>query len=86
MKRRQKAGFLGSISSKITLTKEKEKRKKRERGGRKEEREKSNGRTPIFYNRYVGDSFWPAKNCWTEKVHLAVTFSKIQLVVETRVS
>ena len=47
MKRRQKAGFLGPINSKITLTKEKERRKR-----------KSNGRTLSFYNRYLGDRFF----------------------------
>ena len=28
---------------------------------------------------YFGDSFWPKKSCWSEKVHLALTFSKIRL-------
>ena len=56
------------------------KEKKKERGGRKEEkRKKRNGRTLGFYNGYFGDSFWPKKGCGTEKVHLAVTFSKIRL-------
>ena len=35
----------------------------------------------FFYNRYFGDSVWPKKSCWTQKVHLAVTFSKILLDV-----
>ena len=46
----QKAGFLGPISSKMTVTKEKGKEKKRERGeGKEEKREKkSNGFTLSF--------------------------------------
>ena len=28
---------------------------------------------------YIGNSFWRTKNCLTEEVYLAVTFSKIQL-------
>ena len=30
------------------------------------------------------ESFWPEKNCWTQKVHLAVTFSKFRLDVRCR--
>ena len=40
---------------------------------RKREEEKSNGCTLNFYNGYE------KKNCWTRKVHLVVTFSKIRL-------
>ena len=56
------------------------KEKKKERGGRKEEKRKKE-MVPllVFYNGYFGDSFWPKKGYWTEKVHLAVTFSKIRL-------
>ena len=28
---------------------------------------------------FTGDSCWPKKHCWTQKVHLTVTFSKIRL-------
>ena len=71
----QKAGFLDPISSKITLTNKKERRKRMS----EEEKEKSNGFTLSFYDGYFGDSFWPEKNCWTQKVHLVITFSKIRL-------
>ena len=40
MKKREKAGFLSPTTSKFALTKE-----KKERGGRKEEKKKSNGCT-----------------------------------------
>ena len=71
----QKAGFLDPISSKITLTNKKERRKRMS----EQEKEKSNGFTLSFYDGYFGDSFWPEKNCWTQKVHLVITFSKIRL-------
>ena len=72
MKRRQKAGFLGPISSNHTKEgKEKEKRKSEEEG--RSRREKSNDCTLSSYNGYF------AENCWTERVHLAVKFSKLRL-------
>ena len=79
MKRRQKAGFLCAISSRITLTKEKERRKRKSEQEERKRREKRSGCTLGFYNGYFGNSFWPKKGCGTEKVHLAVTFSKIRL-------
>ena len=60
-KRRQKAGFLGVISSKITLTKEKERRTRKSEEEERRRREKSSGCTQSFYNGYFGDSFWPKK-------------------------
>ena len=60
MKRRQKAGFLSPINSKITLTKEKE-RRKRKSEEKERRRKKSNGRTLSFHNSYLGDCFWPEK-------------------------
>ena len=83
----QKCRLFGpDMGSKITLTKEKERRKRKsEEKDRKEgEEEKSNGGTLSFYIGYFGDSFWPEKNCWTQKVHLAVTFSKIRLEIRYR--
>ena len=79
MKRRQKAGFLCAISSRITVTKEKERRKRKSEEEERKRREKRSGCTLGFYNGYFGNSFWPKKGCGTEKVHLAVTFSKIRL-------
>ena len=62
MKRRQKAGFLSPISSKITLTKERKRKGEKERARRRKgEEKKSNGRTLSFYNSYLGDCFWPEK-------------------------
>ena len=61
MKRRQKRGFLGAISTKITLTNEKERSKrKREKEG---EEKKSNGCSLTFYNGYKFGCW----NCWTQK-------------------
>ena len=54
---------------------EKGKEKKKERG----EEKKNNGCTISFYNSYFGDGFWPKENCWTQKVHLAITLSKIRI-------
>ena len=47
--------FLGSISSKSTLTKEKERRKRKNKEEERWRREKSNGCTLSFYNGYFGD-------------------------------
>ena len=82
VKRRQKAGFLSPISSKITVTKEKEEKEKERATGRsRRRREKSNGCTLRFYNSYFG-VFCPKKQvkkeCLTQKVHLAIKFSKIR--------
>ena len=49
-----KAGFLGPISSKVTVTKEKERRKRKSEEEERRGREKSNGCTPGFYNGYFG--------------------------------
>jgi len=57
MKRRQKAGFLGPISSKITLTKEKERRKRNSEEKERRRRKKCNGCSLSFYNGYFGDNF-----------------------------
>ena len=67
----QKAGFLGLISSKITLTKEKESRKRKNEEKERRRKEKSNGCIFSFYNGYFGET--TKKNYWTQKVHLAVT-------------
>ena len=69
VKRRQKVGFLSPRSSKITVKKEKERRKKRARRRKGGEEKKKQCCTLSFYNSY----------CWTQKVHLAITFSKIRL-------
>ena len=75
MKRRQtEAGFLSPRSSKITVGEGKGKGKKKERGERKEEkRKKAMVALSVFIMSYFGD----VENCWTQKVHLAITFSKI---------
>ena len=48
MKKREKAGFLSPTTSKFALTKE-----KKERGGRKEEKKKSNGCTLVGRKRTI---------------------------------
>ena len=62
--------ILSPISSKITVTKEEERRKRNNEEKERRRREKSGGCTLSFHNGYFGDSLW------TQKVHLAVTFSK----------
>ena len=73
---------MGSISFKITLTKEKERRKRNSEEEERRRREKNNDCTIRFYNGYFGEvfrGFWPKKKIvGRQKVHLAVTFSKIQ--------
>ena len=72
--------FLGLISPQITLTKKRKGEKERTKRKKRRRREKGNGNTLSFHNGgYFADSFWPKKDCWTQKVHLAVTFSKIRL-------
>ena len=79
MKRLQKAGFLSPRSFQITVTKENERGKKESARRRKEgEEKKSNGYTLSFYNSYFGE-FLAEINCWTQKVHFEITFSKIRL-------
>ena len=71
---------MGPISSELTLTKEKERRKRKSEEEERRRREKSNGCTLTFYHGYFGEK----KNCWTEKVHLAATFSKIRLDIREK--
>ena len=77
VERRQKAGFLSPRSSKIMATKAKERRRRKSERKERRRRKKSKGCTPSFYNSYFGDRFWSKTHCWTQKVHLAITFSKI---------
>ena len=78
VKRRQKAGFLGPISSKITLTKKEERRKRKsEEEERRRSKRKSNCCTFSFYNSYF--RVFGRENCSTQKVHLLVPFSKLRL-------
>ena len=72
VKRRQKTGFLGWISSKITLAKEKRKEKK------KKKRKKTVFALLVFITAALAKKK-NIKNCRSEKVHLAVTFSKIRI-------
>ena len=75
---RQKTGFLCAISSRITLTKEKEGEKERAR--RKKGREEKNGLMVALLVFIMATlKIWPKKKLLDEKVHLAVTFSKIRL-------
>ena len=70
-----KGRFFGPDKLQNHTNEQKGKEKKKERVGE----EKSNGFTLSFYDGYFGDSFWPQKNCWTQKVHLVITFLKIRL-------
>ena len=75
VKRRQKAEAFWDRQLQNHTNEGKGKQKKKERGGRKEEKRKSN----FFYNGYFIDISVGGKHCWTQKVHLAVRFSKIRL-------
>ena len=65
-----KGSFLGPISYKNHINEGKGKENKKEQGGRKEEKRKK---------QWLHSKFLAEKNCWTQKVHLAVKFSKIRL-------
>ena len=67
------SGYLGPISSKITLMKRRKREKERARRKKGGEEKKAMAAPFFFHNGYFGRK----KNCWTQKVHLAVTFSKI---------
>jgi len=54
VRRHQNAGFLSSISSKITVTKENERRKRKSEEKERSTRKKSNGCTLSFYDSYFG--------------------------------
>ena len=62
--------FFGPDKLQITVAIEKERRKRQRGEEERRRREKSNACTLSFYNGYFGQK---TKNCWTEKVHLAVT-------------
>ena len=70
-------GF-GWPSSKITVTKEKQRRKRKSEEQERMRREKSNGCTLSFYNGYFIMASCE-KNCWMQKILLAVTYKKIRL-------
>ena len=63
---------MGTINSKITRTKEKERRKMKNEEG---ERRRGEKKAMVALLAFVMAAF--EKNCWTLKVYLAVTFSKI---------
>ena len=77
VKKRQKACFLSPGSSKITVTKEKGKkeRARRRKGG---EEKKALVALSVFIIATLKIVF-DGKNCSTQKVHLTITLSKIQL-------
>ena len=77
MERRQEAGFLSPICSKITRTKEKEMSKRKSEEEETSRREKSMVALLAFTMATLAEK----KNCWTQKVQLAVTFSKFRLDV-----
>ena len=70
-------GF-GWPSSKITVTKEKQRRKRKSEEQERTRREKSNGCTLSFYNGYFIMASCE-KNCWMQKILLAVMYQKIRL-------
>ena len=78
MKRRQKAGFgkPDKLQNHSNEGKGKEKNKARRRKGGEEKKAMVLLLVAIMATLEI---LWPKKNCWTEKVHLAITFSKIRL-------
>ena len=76
--------FKTRLSTKTFLrkTKEKESRKRKSVEEEWRRREKSNGCT-LFHNGFHNGYFGRKTNCWTQKVHLAATFSKIRLDIYT---
>jgi len=60
--------------------KERKKERKKERGGRKEE----NLNQAMVALLVSIMAILEKKNCWTQKVHLAVTFSKIRLDIREK--
>ena len=72
-----KGRFLKADKLQITVTKEKERRKLKEWGeGKEDKRKKAMAALLAFI---IATLFLAEKNCWTQKVHLAITFSKIRL-------
>jgi len=65
-------------SSNITQTKEKERRKRKSDQEERRRREQSNGAFLVLIMDTL-EIVFDQKNCWTEEIHLAVTFSKIRL-------
>ena len=65
-------------SSKITVSRGKERRKRKSEEKEKKRREKkSMVELLVFIIATLAE-----KNCWTQKVHLAITFSKIGLDID----
>ena len=73
----QKADFLGPISCNRTLKKEKERKKESEKEERKRREKKGMVALLVFIMATLKIVFARKKNCLTQKVRLAVTFSKI---------
>ena len=69
-------GFLSPRSSKITVTKEKERRKRKSEEKERGRRKKAIVTLLVFIMTTFGRK---NKICWTQKVHLAIMFSVIQL-------
>ena len=70
-------GLFGPDKLQNHANEEEERRKRKNEEEERRRSEKSNGCTLSFHNGgYFGDL---KKDCWTQKVPLAVTFSKIRL-------
>ena len=69
---------MGPINSKITLTRKRKKEKETERRKKGGVEKKAMVALLVFMMATL-EIFWPEKNCWTQKIYLTVTFSKIRL-------
>ena len=70
-------GFLSPRSSKITVTKEKARKGERERARRRKGGEEKKAIVALLV--IIMTTFGRKKICWTQKIHLAIIFSVIQL-------
>ena len=70
-------GFLSPRSSKITVTKEKARKGERERARRRKGGKEKKAIVALLV--IIMTTFGRKKICWTQKIHLAIMFSVIQL-------
>ena len=76
-----KGGFLGPDKLRTHTNEGKGKEKKKERARRKKGGEEKKAMVALLVSIMA---ILEEKNCWTQKVHLAVTFSKIRLDIREK--
>ena len=73
---------MGPINSKITLTRKRKKEKETERRKKGGVEKKAMDALLVFMMASLEITFGRKKNCWTQKIYLTVTFSKIRLDIQ----